>query len=307
MPRRGRDRGKRLGRRLAVPRLAVRLSAVPSAERVPERVNSANARLRDLPDHVGRLLAHHELLWTWTARELKVRYSQSLLGVAWAILQPVALMVVFTVVFSFLSRIPSDGAPYPIFAYAGLLPWTFFSSAISFAIPSLVGQMGLVTKTYFPREILPLATVLASLVDFSIAAILLLALMLFYRVPFGLPLLALLPVVVAQLFLTFGLVLVGSALNVFYRDLRFVVPLALQIWMYLSPVIYPSSLVPTAWQAVYRLNPLVGIIESYRQILVLSEWPDWSTLQASLVWALGACLVGYAFFKRVEMRFADSI
>jgi lipopolysaccharide transport system permease protein len=278
-----------------------------SVDRVPTRVNSPEVRLGDLPGHVGRLIEQRELLWTWTGREIKVRYSQSLLGIAWAILQPLALMVIFTLVFSRLAGIPSDGVPYPVFAYVGLLSWTFFASAIGFGIPSLVGQMNLVTKTYFPREILPMATVLATLVDFAIASLLLLPILAIYGISVGSSLAALPLIVLAQLGLACGLALIGSAVNVFYRDIRFVVPLLLQVWMYLSPVIYPSSLVPPAWQPLYRLNPMVGIIDGYRQVLVFAAWPDWSVVLGSLVSALVVLLAGYAFFKHVEMRFADII
>jgi lipopolysaccharide transport system permease protein len=286
---------------------ALPVKAAPSADALPVRVNRPEASLRDLPEHLARLLAHRELLWTWTEREIKVRYSQSLLGIGWAILQPLALMLIFTLVFSTLARIPSDGAPYPVFAYAALLPWTFLASAVTFAVPILVGNMNLVTKTYFPREILPLATVLASLLDFAIAALILLGLLGFYRMPVGSSLVVLPLIVLIQLCLTFGLVLLGSAINVFFRDVRFVIPLLLQAWMYLSPVIYPTSLVPEAWQPLYRLNPLVGIIEGYRQVIVFASWPDWLALLYSLLAALALASVGYATFKRVEMRFADSI
>lgn len=287
-------------------RIAPVLTRLP-LEPLPTRINRPGASFGDLPSQLGRLVAHHELLRTWVEREIKVRYSQSLLGMAWAILQPLALMLIFSFVFSRLAGIPSDGVPYPIFAYVGLLPWTFFASSVGFAVPSLVGQMNLVTKTYFPREILPLATVLATLADFAIAALLLLLLLGFYRIPIGWPILALPLILLAQVVLTFGLVLIGSALNVFFRDIRFVVPLALQVWMYLSPVIYPSSLVPADWQAVYRLNPMVGIIESYRRVFVFAAWPDWPLLLGSLLAGLTLMVAGYVFFKRVEMRFADAI
>jgi lipopolysaccharide transport system permease protein len=292
--------------------LEIRGTALPMNERRRAdprlaRVNRPEASLRELPAHLARLIAHRELLWTWTEREIKVRYSQSLLGIGWAILQPLALMLIFTLVFSTLARIPSDGAPYPVFAYAALLPWTFLASALTFAVPILVGNMSLVTKTYFPREILPLATVFASLLDFAIAALLLLGLLAFYGISVGPSLLVLPLIVLVQLGLTCGLALLGAALNVFFRDVRFVIPLVLQGWMYLSPVIYPTSLIPEAWQPLYRLNPLVGIVESYRQVLVFASWPDWMALSYSLVASLAVAVVGYAIFKRVEMRFADNI
>jgi lipopolysaccharide transport system permease protein len=252
-------------------------------------------------------LASFELLWIWTSREVRVRYSQSLLGVAWAVLQPLALMLVFTLVFSNLVRIPSDGVPYPVFAYSALLSWTFFSSAVSFAIPSLTTQMGLVTKTYFPREILPIAAVLACLVDFGFAGLLLVGLLLLNGITPNPAWLALPLVLFVQLVFTIGLVLLGAAVNVFYRDVRFVLPLILQVWLYASPVIYPSSMVPPTWLSLYRLNPLVGVIEGFRDILLHGQPPEWAALGNAALVGFLTCGIGYAVFKLLEMQFADVI
>jgi lipopolysaccharide transport system permease protein len=256
---------------------------------------------------VRQLLAYRELLLVWTSREIKVRYKQSLLGVLWAVLQPAALTVMFSLVFSVLVRVPTGDAPYPIFAYAGLVPWTFFSTAISFGVSSLVNNMNLVTKIYFPREILPLSTILAAGVDFLIAGALYALLMVWYRIPVH-PSFILIPVLVMiQIVLMLGVVLLGSAALVFYRDVRFAVPLILQVWLYASPVIYPSSLVPPEWQALYRINPMVGLIEAYRDILVYGQWPQPEPLIVSAVVAFSLCLGAYAWFQRKESSFADLI
>ncbi len=257
--------------------------------------------------YLTHLWSHRELLWFWTQREVRVRYKQSFLGIAWAVLQPAALAAVFSVVFSSLVRVPSDGIPYPLFAYAALVPWTFFATSLSQGIPSLVNQMNLVTKAAFPREILPLGAIGASLIDFLFAFIVFGLMMLFYRLPVGanvcwLPLLVLL-----QVALTIGVTLIGSAVNVFYRDIRFVVPLAVQIWMYATPIIYPTSLVPNRFRQVYALNPMVGLIESYRNVLIRGLGPDWPALAVGAISTLILLVLGYAFFKHFESDFADII
>lgn len=258
-------------------------------------------------ENVKMLYRYRELLWMWTLRNMKVRYKQSFLGGAWAILQPLSLMVVFTVVFSFFVQMPSDGIPYPVFSYVALLPWTFFTTSVSFGVPSLVNNMNLVTKIYFPREILPLASVAAAFVDFGAAAVVFVGMMLLYRIPLTLTLLAVPLLLALQILLTLGVVLLASAINVFYRDVRFIVPLALQLWLYASPVIYPVSLVPQRVRWLYQLNPMVGIIDGYRQAVVSGRWPDLSTLLPAAFISCALFPVAYHFFKRVEMDMADII
>jgi lipopolysaccharide transport system permease protein len=248
-----------------------------------------------------------ELLLTWTRRDFRVRYSQSFLGAAWAVAQPLALMLIFTAVFSFVVRVQTDGIPYPLFSYTALVPWTLFANSLTFAIPSLLNNMNLVSKIYFPREVLPLSAVLVGLADFFIALILLAGMMAWYRFMPGLNALWLPLILVAQLILTFGLSLFLSALNVFYRDIRFIVPLLVQVWMYLSPVIYPPSQVPETVRPYYFLNPMAAIIDSYRRVLLLNQPPDWSYLGLAATIAFALLIFGYAYFKRSERRFADVI
>ncbi len=253
------------------------------------------------------LIAYRELLWMWTLREIKVRYKQSLLGGAWAILQPLSLMLIFSVIFTFFVKVPTEGIAYPLFSYSALLPWSLLAGSVSFAVPSLTQNFNLVTKVYFPREILPIAIVAASCLDFLLGLVVFVGMMVFYRAPFS-PTLLLAPVLLfLQILLTLGLVLFASAVNVFYRDVRFVVPLAMQLWMYATPVIYPATSVPPRFRGIYMLNPMAGIIEAYRAIALRGVWPDWTYLGVAALLAGAIFLAGYAYFKRVEWQFADVI
>jgi lipopolysaccharide transport system permease protein len=253
------------------------------------------------------LVQHRELLWIWTLREVKVRYKQSFLGGMWALLQPLVLMLVFTTVFSLLVQIPSDGIPYPVFSYTALLAWTFFVTAISFAIPTLVNNLNLVTKVYFPREILPIASVCAAFVDFLVAAGLLVLALVYFHIPFTVTLVWVPFLVFVQVMLTLGIVLPAAALNVFYRDIRFMVPLAVQVLLYATPVIYSVSLVPERLRLFYAINPLVGIIDSYRRVVLQGVAPVPEYLAMSTSVSLVLAVAGYAYFKRVEGAFADRI
>lgn len=257
--------------------------------------------------HLMRLWSHRELLWFWTLREIQVRYKQSLLGIAWAILQPAALAVVFSVVFSYLVRVPSEGIPYPLFAYVALMPWTCLATALSQGIPSLVNQMNLITKAAFPREILPLGAIAASLVDYGCAFVIFVLMLLWYRVPFGLSMLWLPLLVMVQTGMMIGVTLAGATLNVLYRDIRFVVPLVIQIWMYATPIVYPSSLIPNRLRSIYALNPMVGVVESYRNVFIRGLGPDWPSLTLGMFSTLVLFVLGYTFFKHLEPEFADII
>jgi lipopolysaccharide transport system permease protein len=253
------------------------------------------------------LLQYRDLLWLWTLREVQVRYKQSLLGVAWAILQPLALTVIFTVVFSRLVKVDTGDIPYPIFAYVALVPWTFFATSLSFGIASLVNNMNLVTKIYFPREILPLASIGAALLDFLIAALIVGGMMIAYRVPVGVNALWVLPLLGVQITLSVGVVLIGAAVLVFFRDMRFVIPLLVQVWMYASPIIYPVDLVPERLQNLYFLNPMAGVIDGYRRALLLNQPPRLDALALGLAVSAVLLALGYWFFKRSEPLFADLI
>lgn len=258
-------------------------------------------------DHLRLLYQHRDLLLIWSLREIKVRYKQSLLGGAWAILQPVVLMLAYTVVFSLFIKMPSNGIPYPIFTYTALLSWTFFASSITFAVPSLINNLSLVTKVYFPREILPLASVAAAFVDFIFALGPFLALFVWYRMPASPAMLWVPALLVVQVALALGIVLPASALVVFYRDVRFVIPLAIQLWLYATPIIYPISVVPERFRTLYALNPMVGIIDSYRRVVLQGVGPNPQYLGTSVAISLVLAVAGYLYFKRSEETFADHI
>jgi len=261
-----------------------------------------------LTGHARELFKRRELLWLITQREIKVRYKQSALGVLWAILQPCSLMAVFTVFFSWFARIESDGIPYPLFSYAALLPWTFFSTSLSYAVPSLIANSHIITKIYFPREIVPLASVLAALLDFVIASAVFAGLLAFYRVAPTWNIFYLAPLVAIQVAFTVGVCLLLSAFTVLYRDVRHMLPLAIQIWMFVTPILYPASIVPARWRAWYfALNPMAVIIDGYRRAVIQGAPPELKYLALAagvsflLVWA------GYKFFKHLEREFADIV
>ncbi len=254
------------------------------------------------------LWAYRELLYFLTWRDVKVRYKQTALGVIWAVLQPLFTMLIFTLLFGRLAGISAhtDGIPYPLFTYAGLLPWTFFANAITNSGNSLVGSANLITKVYFPRMIIPGAAVAAGLVDLGISFVLLVGLMFYYKVPLTVsillfPLLILLTTVLA---LAVGMWL--SALNVKYRDIRFALPFIVQLWMFVSPVFYPSTLLPAKWRRIFLLNPLTGIIDGYRSSL-FGRPVDWKALVISTVITIILLLYAAFSFRRMEKTFADIV
>jgi lipopolysaccharide transport system permease protein len=264
------------------------------------------------PPRSGRMLdwrelwAYRELLWVLTARDIKVRYKQTVLGAAWAIVRPFLTMVIFSVVFGHLAKIPSDGFPYPIFVYAALLPWTFFAAAIGTSGQSLVGSANLVSKVYFPRLIIPLSSVGAGLIDLLIATGILLLMMLWYGVGWSWQLLAAPLLLVALVFTALGIGTLLSALTVAYRDFTHLTPFLLQLWLYVSPVIFPVSLVPERWQWLLYLNPMTGLIEGFRSAFLGKPF-DLAGLGISFAVAAIVLVIGVAYFERVERRFADII
>ncbi len=257
--------------------------------------------------HMTTLWNRRELLWFWTQRELRVRYKQSILGVGWAVLQPAAMAFVFALVFSVIVHVPSDGYPYPLFVYTALVPWTLLAVSVSLGIPSLVNNMNLITKAAFPREIMPLGVIGASVVDFLAAFGVYVIMLIFYSHSLTANVLWMPLLLVLEIALIIGVVFLGSALNVFFRDIRFLVPLIIQIWLFATPIIYPLSLVPERFLNIYALNPMVGIIESYRNIFLRGEPPTWSLLAISSVVTIFVFILGLSFFQRVESKFADII
>jgi len=256
---------------------------------------------------LGALWEYRELLYFLVWRDVKVRYKQTAIGVAWVILQPLLTMVVFTVIFSYLAQIPSDGLPYPLFAYTALLPWTYFSQALTRGGGGLVGSANLISKVYFPRLMIPLSSVLTPAVDFLLSFVILLGLMVWYGIAptwgvFALPLFMLLALMTA---LAVGLLL--SPLHVRYRDVGYIIPFLAQFWMYASPVIYPVSLIPERWRLLYSLNPMVGVIEGFRWALLGKASPDFGVMAVSTIVVVALLFSGLVFFKRMERTFADVI
>jgi lipopolysaccharide transport system permease protein len=252
------------------------------------------------------LWAYRELLWVLTTRDFKVRYKQTILGAAWAVIRPFTTMVIFSVVFGRLAKMPSDGYPYPVFVYAGLLPWTFFSSAISASGQSLVGSAHLISKVYFPRLIIPLASAGSGLVDLLISTGILLLMMVWFGVTWSWHLLAAPFLLLAVIFAALGVGTLLSALTVAYRDFTHLTPFLVQVWLYITPVIFPVSLVPQHWQRLMYLNPMTGLVESFRSCFLGKPF-DLVGLGISLATAIALFVVGIAYFEKVERRFADII
>lgn len=250
--------------------------------------------------------AHRELLYFLVWRDLKVRYKQTILGASWVILQPVLMTLVFTVFLGKIVRVPSQGVPYILFLYSGLLPWTFFSNSVSSSSHSLIASAHMITKVYFPRSLVPMAAVLVRLADFIIASGILVALMLYYGQPFNKAVL-LAPLLILQLtLLALGLGTWFSALNVKYRDIGTALPVLLQLWMFASPIIYPASMVPQNWKWAYELNPLTGIIGGFRASL-LGLGFNWRSLVVSAAITLALLVYATYAFKRLEDEFADVV
>lgn len=256
---------------------------------------------------LDELWEYRELLYFLTWRDMKVRYKQTVLGAAWAIIQPFFTMVVFSLFFGRLAGIPSDGIPYPIFAYAALVPWSFFASGLNNSANSLVGSANLLKKVYFPRLAIPISTVLAGVIDFVLAFVVLLGMMLFYgMVPtvniVWLPLLLLLALATAL-----GVGLWLSALNVQFRDVRYTIPFLTQFWMFATPIAYPSSLLPEPWRTLYGINPMVGVVEGFRWALLGTETAPGPMIIVSALAAVGLLVSGAYYFRRMEKSFADVV
>ena len=263
--------------------------------------------------HLATLWQYRDLLLTLTAHRIKVRYKQSVLGPAWAILQPLALMLIYTLMFSILARMPSEGAPYAVFAYAALLPWTTFATALGNATNGLVSNSHLITKVYFPREILPLSYIISSLVDFAIAAVVLIGLLVYYDISLTVNALYAIPVMLAMMVFALSVSLVLAVVQVRFRDIGVALPLLIQVWMFASPVVYSldtvrkSTTFPEWVKFAYNLNPMVGIIENFRRVVLHGLPPDYGSLSLSLGVSLVLLPLSYAYFKRTEATMADVI
>lgn len=253
------------------------------------------------------LWTYRELLYFLTWRDIKVRYKQTVLGAAWAIIQPVFTMVIFSLFFGHLGKLPSDGLPYPIFAYAALVPWHFFANGLSQAAGSLVSDARLISKVYFPRLTIPISTVLSGVIDFCLAFTILLGMMAYYQIwptanIIWIPLLLLLALCTAL-----GVGLWLAAMNVQFRDVRYVVPFLTQSWLFATPIAYPSSLLSEPWRTVYALNPMVGVVEGFRWALLGTDTAPGPMILVSTLAAIGLLVSGAFYFRRMEKTFADLI
>jgi ABC-type polysaccharide/polyol phosphate export permease len=266
------------------------------------------AGVTGLISDLGRFWERRHLLWHMTVRHLRGQYKQSVLGYAWAFVNPLSQMVIMSFVFATIMRFNSDSdVPFPLFLFVGLLPWIFFSTALSSGTDSVVGAVSLVTKVYFPREILPTAAVFTKIVDLGFGLLILVGLMLFYGHPPTETVVWVPVLFVIQLIFTLGLTYPLAALNLFFHDVRFLVNVALTLWFYLTPVIYPLSIVPEEYQWIYNLNPMALFIDAYRRVLLYDEIPSIEKTLLGLAISLGTFLVGYYLFKRMEPTFADRI
>jgi lipopolysaccharide transport system permease protein len=270
-------------------------------------IRSASFSPLDLLHELRDLWQYRDLFHTLTVHRIKVRYKQSVLGLAWAILQPLSLMLIYTVIFSVIARVSTEGVPYAVFAYAALLPWTFFSSSLTNATQGLVAHSQLVTKVYFAREILPLTYVSAALFDFAVASSFLVALFFYYGVSLTVYALWAIPIILLLATLATAFSMFFSALQVRFRDVGVAMPLLLQIWMFATPVVYPLSAVPQRFRSAYVLNPTVGVIENFRRTVLQGVAPDLHSLGVSALAAAILLPLAYLYFKRVEATMADVI
>lgn len=251
-------------------------------------------------------LTHKYLLFQLTQRSIKARYKQSIIGYAWVLINPLAQLLVYTFVFSVIFKFPTNNIPYPVFLFAGLLPWIYLQNVLTTSTTSLIDNSDLIRKVYFPREILPYSVVLSKTIDFFFALSLLLIFMLIYQIPIGITILYIIPLFLIQVILMSGLSLIFSTVNLFYRDIQYLVPLLLLLWTYITPVVYALSLVPKMYVPIYKLNPMVGIIEGYRSALFNLPF-DTGTIYWSFIFSVFIFLIGFIFFKKSEKVFADIV
>jgi lipopolysaccharide transport system permease protein len=253
------------------------------------------------------LWAYRELLFILAWRDVSVRYKQSVVGIGWAVLQPLMMMLIFTIVFGKFAKLPSEGIPYPIFTFCALLPWNYFASSLSGSSNSLVGSAHLVTKVYFPRLVLPLSKVFSGLIDFAIGFVILIGMMVWYGVTPTIGILFLPLFMLVAMLASLGVGLWLTAINVKYRDVVFVVPFLVQFWMYASPVAYSTTIVPEKWQWFYGLNPMVGVIEGFRWAMLGKESPNIELMLVSLAGIVCMLIGGLYYFNKMEKTFADII
>lgn len=258
-------------------------------------------------DHMAAVLHYRELLSELTKREIKQRYKQSVLGYAWVILNPLIQMTVMAFVFSQILRVGDLGVPYPIFLYAGLLPWTLFTTSLNSSVNVLVGNAGLLTKIYFPRVVFVQSTILAKMIDFLLSSTVFVLFMIYYQIPVTWNVLWFVPIFAIQNLFTYALSLLAAACNLFYRDIQYLLGLFLLVWMYLTPVIYPTDMFPEKYQWIFQLNPMAVFINAYRQVLLGGGMPNLVSLGIGLGLSVGLYVIATSVFRRLEGAFADVV
>ncbi|PIV07827.1 hypothetical protein COS53_00355 [Candidatus Shapirobacteria bacterium CG03_land_8_20_14_0_80_35_14] len=264
----------------------------------------------ELLNEIKNIIKWHELLWQMVGREVKSRYKQSILGYFWVILNPLAQMLVMSFAFSIILRIPTNAAsniPYSIFLFVALLPWNLFANSLSSSAASLVGSASIITKVYFPRTILVLSTIIAKIIDFLFALIILIIYMIIYQIPINLNILWVIPIFFIQQIFTLGLSLFFAASNLLYRDIQYLLTLIITLWLYLTPVIYPADIVPDKFKIFFQLNPMAVIINAYRQTVLGGGSPNLLSLFIALTVSILTLYAGFSYFKSREKIFADNI
>ena len=258
-------------------------------------------------EYFRELWRYREIFYFFGWRDVKVRYKQTVIGALWAVIQPFFTMIVFTIFFGKIAQMPSDGIPYPVFSYTALVPWTYFSGALSNSGNSLVGNSHLLTKIYFPRVAIPASSAIVGLIDFAIASVILIGLLLYFEMPLSWRLLAWPLLGIPLLFLALGIGLILASLNVKYRDIKYVIPFGIQLILFATPIIYPSSLIPERYRSIYMLNPLSGFIEAFRSVALPSRNFPLESFMVSLGITMVIFAVGLVYFQKTEKNFADII
>jgi lipopolysaccharide transport system permease protein len=277
------------------------------AAKEPKVEATHRRRVRPKAGALRVLWQHRELVQSLTLRDVRSRYKQSVLGVAWALLQPLALMIIYTVVFSHIVKVDTGGTPYPVFSYVALLPWTFFAGGLIAGTECLVSNSNLITKIYFPREAFPISAVLGKTVDLGLGILVLVPLFVYYHIQMTLWVLMVVPVLLVMSCLLLGLAFIFSAINLFYRDIRHVMPLVTQMWMYMCPIIYQVSSVPKQFVGLYMLNPVATMMDTFRRVALDGVAPQWGYLGIATAVSLVTFVIGYRIFKKLEPAFAETV
>lgn len=259
------------------------------------------------PSALRILYRHRELVYSLIFRDIRSRYKQSVLGIAWAVLQPLAMTLIYTVVFSHIAKVETGGIPYPIFSYVALLFWNFFSQGILSGTECLTSNFNLITKIYFPREVFPIAAVLGKTVDLALGMLILIPLLIYYGISITWMIVMVIPALLIEICLLLGVTFLFSSINLFYRDVRHVMPLFTQAWMYLTPIIYPLSMVPKRYLGLYMMNPMSVLMDTFRRALLTADMPQWGYLGLSAAISVIVLVVGYIVFKKLEPAFAETI